>query len=234
MDNKERFFIAPSLDAMMPEIGNYTLKIIPDNKAFAQYYNNIGAQFMAEGKTGDAYCYFVKAIKTDPELSFAWSNLGVAYIWNDQIDAAEKAYLQALSINRGKDETSAMTVMNNMSKLYYRIGNKEKAALYEKEVMSFRNRNPYYYFSIGKMAYDDGFFEESVKYYKEAIRKKRNEPLFYYSLALSYVGLNDIKNAEKNLKKAKSYAWERDIKDYYDQVLENLIENKANIQKPSS
>ena len=233
LDGKKSVFIAPSLDAAGPEVGSYLTKPIPDHLAFAQYYNNIGAQYLAEGNVGNAYRYFIKAIKTDPNLSFIWSNLGVVYLRNNQNDAAEKAYLQALSINKDKGDTSEMTIMSNMARMYSRIGNKERAAFYENEVISFRDRNPYYNFSKGKAAFSDGFYEESVRQFKEAIRKKDDEHLFHYALGLSYIKLNDFNNAEKSLKKAISYTWDEVIKKYYAQVLDNLLKSEADLQEPT-
>jgi len=230
-DNKDRYLIAPSLDAGRDYAEPSSTLSIRDNKAFAQYYNNIGSQYLAEGNGADAYRYFIKAIKTDPELGFAWSNLGVVYSWNDQSDAAEKAYLQGLSINRGKDDTLLMTLMNNMARLYSKTGRKEDAAYYEKEVSSFRDKNPYYHFSLGRIAFDNGFKEEAVKEFREAIRKKDDEHLFHYALAVTYIELKDFKNAEKSLKKAKSCAWDRDQRDYYEQALENLQKSVAEDQK---
>lgn len=230
-DDRNSFLIAPSLDAAGYAVGSYTSRSIPDQRAFAQYYNNIGSQFLAEGDVGKAYRYFIKAIKIDPALSFTWSNLGVAYIRNDQVDAAEQAYLQALSINGDKDETSAMTIMGNIAKLYSKSGRHEDASFYEKEVASFRDKNPYYYFFLGKKALDDGFFEESVKQFKEAIQRKDDDHLFHYALALSYIKLKNFKKAEKSLKKAKSCAWDKDQKDYYDQALDNLYKSVKDDQK---
>jgi Flp pilus assembly protein TadD len=232
MDNGNKFLFAPSINAGTPEFNPSLVRSIPDNRAFAQYYNNLGSKYLAEGNAGDAYRYFVKAVKLAPELSFAWSNLGVAYSRNNQVEAAEKAYLQALSIGRGRDDTSAMSVMSNMAKLYARTGDLTRASFYENEVKTFRNKNPYYHFSIGKIAYNDGRYEESIKDFKEAIRKKEDEHLFHFALALSYYKLGDIDNAEKSLKKAKFYVWDRAEKDYYDQVLENMLKDLACLQKP--
>jgi len=216
----------------MPEFNPRLVREIPDNRAFAQYYNNLGSKYLAGGMGSDSYRYFVKAVKIDPELSFAWSNLGVAYSRNNQIEAAEKAYMQALAINRGRDDTSAMSVMSNLAKLYKRIGNAKRAAFYENEVASFRNKNPYYHFSIGKVAYENGRYEESVKDFKEAIRKKEDEHLFHFALALSYFKLGDIDDAEKSLKKAKLYVWDTAEKDYYQQVLEDMLKNAICLEKP--
>lgn len=230
-DNNNRFLIAPSLDAQAAYVEPSSTRSISDNKAFAQYYNNIGSQYLAEGNGADAYRYFIKAIKTDPGLGFAWSNLGIVYTWNGQYNAAEKAYLQGLSINRGRDDTLEMTIMNNMAKLYLKTGRKEDAAYYEKEVASFRDKNPYYHFSLGRIAFDSGLNEEAVKEFREAIRKKKDEHLFHYALAITYIELKDYKKAEKSLKKAKLFAWDSDQKDYYNRALENLQKNVAEDQK---
>lgn len=231
LDDKSSFLIAPSLDREGYNVGTYSSYAIPDRRAFAQYYNNIGSQYLAEGRDGDAYRYFVKAVKMDPGLSFAWSNLGVVYSWNNQVDAAEKAYLQAMASSRGSDATSLMTVMGNMAKLYSRTGRKEDAAYYENEVISFRDKNPYYHFSLGSKAFDDGFIDESVREFKEAIRKKDDEHLFHYALAISYIRLNDYKKAEKSLKKAKFHALDSYQRYYYDNVLDDLHKGVANDQK---
>ena len=233
MDIKKSVFIAPSLDAEGPEVGSYSTGPIPDRMAFAQYYNNIASQYLAAGDVAGAYRYFIKAIKTDPNLSFIWSNLGVAYLRNNQDDAAEKAYLHAFLINKGKDEISEMTIMSNMARLYSKTGEKERAVFYEKEVASFRDKNPYYNFFKGKAAFSDGFYEESVRQFKEAIRKKDDEHLFHYALGLSYIKLEDYSDAERSLKKAISYTGDEIIKDFYKQVLDNLLKSEADLQKPT-
>jgi tetratricopeptide (TPR) repeat protein len=232
-NDDNRFLFAPSIAAGTPEFNPRSVRSIPDNQAFAQYYNNLGSKYLAEGKGSDAFRYFVKAIKTDPGLSYAWSNLGVAYSRNNQVDAAEGAYRKALSISRERrDYIPAMSVMNNLARLYTRTGNIEQAAFYGKEVTAFRNKNPYYHFSIGKIAYNDGHYEESVKDFKEAIRKKEDEHLFHFALALSYYKMGELDQAEKSLDKAKSYVWDKSEKDYYDQVRQSMLKKEVCVPKP--
>jgi tetratricopeptide (TPR) repeat protein len=232
-NNDNRFLFAPSIAAGTPEFNPKLVRSIPDNQAFAQYYNNLGSKYLVESKGADAFRYFVKAIKTDPVLSYAWSNLGVAYSRNNQVDAAEDAYKQALTISRERgDDVSALSVMNNMARLYARTGNIKQAAFYEKEVAAFRNKNPYYHFSIGKIAYNDGRYEESVKDFKEAISKKEDEHLFHFALALSYYKMGEIDKAEKSLDKAKLYVWDKAGKDYYDQIREDMLKNEVCLPKP--
>lgn len=231
--DNDRFLFAPSIPAGAPDFDPKSVRSIPDSRAFAQYYNNLGSKYLAEGKASDAFRYFVKAIMTDPELGYAWSNLGVAYSRNNQVEAAELAYKRALTISRGRgDDVSAMSVMNNMARLYTRIGNRDKASFYEKEVKAFRDKNPYYHFFIGRIAFNDGRYEESIKDFKDAIRKKEDEHLFHFALAMSYYKIGEIEKAEKSLDKAKFYVWDKAEKDNYDSIRQDMNKKETCIAKP--
>lgn len=218
-----RYMFTPSEWGLYnPEANMLSARPIPDQRAFAQYYNNIGSMHLAEGRNAEAFRYFIKAIDIDPKLNFAWSNLGVVYGRNHQYTAAEAAYRQGLSVSRAPDDVSVMTIMSNMANLYRRSGDAEKSEFFEKEVESFRKRNPYYHYAIAKHAYNDHLYEDSVRHFKDAIERKRDDHLFYYGLALAYFKLGDLDKVEKNLNKAKHYAWDDAKKEYYDQVWEKL------------
>jgi tetratricopeptide (TPR) repeat protein len=137
----DQYFFSPSnLDPFENEINPRFGIPIPDQRALAQYFNNIASQYLAEGNLSDAFRYFVKAIKVDRKLSYAWSNLGVVYSRNNQFEAAEVAYLQGMSVIPRQDDITALNIMNNLVKLYERSGDKEKAEFYLKEVASFREK----------------------------------------------------------------------------------------------
>jgi tetratricopeptide (TPR) repeat protein len=215
-------FTPSELGLYNPEANPLSARPIPDHRAFAQYYNNIGSKHMAEGNNSEAFRYFIKAINIDPKLNFAWSNLGVVYSRNNQFAAAEAAYQQGLSVSRGLDDVSVMTIMSNMAKLYGKTGDVEKSDFFEKEVASFRQRNPYYHYAVAKTAFYDALYDESIKHYKKAIQRKDDDHLFYYGLALAYFKLGDLKKMEKNLNRAKHFAWDDSKKDYYERVREKL------------
>ncbi len=219
LDGSRRYFFIPTvLSPSVPAVNLNSAKIISDKHAFAQYYNNLGSRYMAEGNGSDAFRYFVKAVKTDPSLSFAWSNLGVAYSRNGQFDAAREVFLHGLSITRGKRDVTALTILSNLVEHYRRDGDEEKEAFYRSEVASFRRKNPYYQYAIAKKAFKDSLYEQSVKYFKKAIRLKDDEHLFYFGLALAYDKLGNIKKAEKYIKKAKFHAFSEEKKMYYERV----------------
>ena len=223
IDTSLRYYFYPS--ALKPDestAGTFSLHPIPDNRAFAQHYNNIGSKKLAEGNNRDAFRYFVKAIKTDPRLSFAWSNLGVVYRRNGQFDAAEAAYYQGLLVTHGFKDTSMLTIMNNLANLYDVTGNAGKAAFFKDRVASFREKNPYYQYAEGKKAYDESSYEKSVAFFKKAIRLKKDEHLFYYSLALAYSKTGDLKKAEASIKQAIEYSQDKRQKEYYEKVRDEI------------
>ena len=60
-------------------------------------------------------------------------------------------------------------------------------------------------------------------YFKAAIQRKDDDHLFYYGLALAYSKLGDLEGVEKNIDKAKFYAWDEEKKAYYDRVRDTLV-----------
>lgn len=223
MSSNTRYYFTPS--ELAPEdyrVTTFGFTSIPDGRAFAQYYNNLGSRQLADGNAPQAFRYFIKAIKTWPRLSFAWSNLGVVYRRNGQIDAAKAAYLQGLAVTQGSRDTSALTIMNNLANLYEITGDREKAAFYKTQVASFREKNPYYQYAAGKTAYKNALFEKSVGLFKKAIRLKDDEHLFYYGLALAYLKTGEIGKAELNISRAIDHSWDRKSKDYYEKFLDAI------------
>ncbi len=195
----------------------FSRRVVSDERAFAQYYNNIGAEHFVKGRLDTAIDYFQKSLSIDPEVSFAWSNLGVAYKKFGRLREAEKAYLQALAQN--KREYTAMT---NIAKLYNETGRQKEAEPYLKKVESFRKKNPYYHFDRGEKAYFSGNFDDAVHHYKRAIRRKDKDHEFYFSLARAYFKLGEHRKATQALKKAAEYAPDVFNKDRYSQKLEML------------
>ena len=223
VNNSMRFYFAPSeMTRGTLRLNTFNFTTISDNRAFAQYYNNVGSKYLAEGNYPEAFRYFIKAIKTEPKLSFAWSNLGVIYRRNKQYTSAEAAYLQGLAVTQGSRDTSVLTIMNNLANLYDTTDDMEKADFYKTRVASFREKNPYYQYVAGKTAYYDSHFEKSVDLFKRAIRLKDDEHLFYYGLALAYLETGEIKKAEFNISRAIKYSLDIRSKTYYENFLDTI------------
>lgn len=229
LDGTRRYFFVPTmLNSYSTGVNWRFVSMISDQRAFAQYYNNLGSRYLAEGNGSEAFRYFIKAVKMAPKLGFAWSNLGVAYSRNHQFEAAGDAFLRGIAVTRGKRDTIALSIMSNMVELYKRSGDEEKAAFYKGEVAAFRQKNPYYQYALAQTAYNSTDYEQAVRRFKEAIRLKGNDHLFHYGLALAYAKLGNVKKAEKYIRKAKFYASDEINKSYYDKVRRDIENGSIN------
>jgi len=151
---------------------------IKDSVVLAQYYNNLGAEALTEADLGRAYAYFTKAIETEPGLHYLWSNLGVVYSRNEQLDDAIQAYEAALDL----DSSSTMAA-NNLYMIYEKTGNLQAGADLQKRVEKNRRKNPYYLTHLSTVAYDEGRLEESRELVEKALKLQQNEYRFHYQLA---------------------------------------------------
>ena len=87
--------------------------IIKDNKAHAQYFNNLAMDALALDDIKTSYSYMVKGIELAPDLEFLWSNLGYLFRRNNQFEAAKSSYLTALALDSG-----SRNAMKNLAILY--------------------------------------------------------------------------------------------------------------------
>jgi len=170
---------------------------IKDPAVLAQYYNNLGADALANEELGKAYAYISKAIDTDPQLHYLWSNLGVVYSRNEQLEDATNAYLTALKIDSG----SSMAA-NNLYLIYEKTGNIAAAQSLEKRVERNRKKNPYYLSHQSELAYEEGRFEESQKLLEKAVRLHDGEYRFHYQLARALVVQGKRSEALASLQRA--------------------------------
>jgi tetratricopeptide (TPR) repeat protein len=155
---------------------------IKDHSVLAQYYNNLGADALANEDLGKAYAYISKAIDTDPQLQYLWSNLGVVFSRNEQLEDATRAYLTALKIDPG----SSMAA-NNLYLIYEKTGNIEAAQDLEKRVARNRKNNPYYLSHQSEEAFEEGRYADSQKLLEKALRIHDGEFRFHYQLARTLV-----------------------------------------------
>jgi len=174
---------------------------IEDSVVLAQFYNNLGAEALTEGDLGLAYAYFTKAIDTEPGLHYLWSNLGVVYSRNEQLDDAMQAYLAALELDSG----STMAA-NNLYMIYEKTGNLQAGADLQKRVEKNRRKNPYYLTHLSTVAYDEGRLEESRELVEKALKLQQNEYRFHYQLARILGSEGRRSEAEASLQRALDLA----------------------------
>jgi len=174
---------------------------IKDSVVLAQYYNNLGAEALTSGDLGTAYGWFKKAIDTEPGLHYLWSNLGVVYSRNEQLDDATRSYLTALQLNSG----STMAA-NNLYLIYEKTGNEAAAEELKNRVDRNRQKNPYYLSYLSGLALEEGRVDESLKLAERAIKLQQNEYRFHYQLARALAREGKLLKAEASLQRAMELA----------------------------
>jgi Flp pilus assembly protein TadD len=170
-------------------------------QAEAQYYNNLGADALVDFELSTAYAYFRKALETDPNEAYVWSNLGVVLRRNGQTDDAIFAYETALKI-----DPDLNVALNNLYTIHEEDENFEAAQQLERRVERNRRKNPYYLHHLAEIANEEQRYSDAVTLLNRAIRIKENEYRFHYTLAQSQSLSGNPEIAEASLDRARQLA----------------------------
>ncbi len=173
------------------------IRKLSDAEAEAQYYNNHGANALVKNDLARAFAYFVKAIRIAPDTSYIWSNLGVVYNRNGQIEDAKQAYYAALEIKPA--ETVAL---NNLHTIYVEEGDLVRAEKVRSRVERHRRKNPYYLHHFSAQAVEEQRYEAAIKLLNRAIKMNGTVYQFHYALARSLFLSGDNKAAQRSLDRA--------------------------------
>jgi Flp pilus assembly protein TadD len=174
---------------------------LSDQEAQAQYYSNLGADALIAGDLSQAYAYFRKALETDSQNAYLWSNLGVVLKRNEQIEDALLAYHTALKID--PDQSVAL---NNLYTYYDEIGDTESAERIRSRVEHNRRKNPYYLHYMAEIAIEENRYADATELLKRAINIDGEEYRFYYTLAQSQYQEGQIQLALDSLQRARELA----------------------------
>jgi len=174
---------------------------LSDAEAEAQYYNNHGADALVKKDLARAYSNIVKAIQIAPDTPYIWSNLGVVYNRNGQVEDAKKAYQAALDINPAE-----IVALNNLHSIYVEEGNLVQANKTKSKVERHRRKNPYYLHKLSFQALDERRYKDAIELLNRAIKLNNEEYRFHFTLARTLV-LNGEKDAAlQSLVQAKQLA----------------------------
>jgi Flp pilus assembly protein TadD len=197
---------------------SYDRRTISDARALAHYYNNLAVESMRADDTASALLYFRQAAQRDSLFSPTWTNLGILYLREGHPAHAEAAYLQALKADSGD-----LVAMSNLASLYDRLGDQRRAALYRKEVIDHRQRNPYYRFQLAREAFLARDYDAAIGHLKYAVGRKKNEDQFCFLLGLSYLKKGDEGAARRWLLRAEELAATDALKNRYSDKIERLL-----------
>ncbi|WP_313316954.1 tetratricopeptide repeat protein [Stenotrophomonas sp.] len=171
---------------------------ISDARALAHFYNNRGAEQLAQHDTTAARAYLQAALQMDPRFAAAWSNLGVLESRNNDLDAAAKDLETALSIN-----ANHAPALHNATKLYQRMGDSARVAQLQQRLQRSQQRDPFYQFLQGTLAEKQGNYALATHYYQHAVRLYGRAHQFHFGLARVYFLSGNNRLAEREMARAR-------------------------------
>ncbi len=200
---------------------SYKQRIISDQQAVAQYYNNRAMGYLFDENLADAFSYLSKAITLDPEASYLWANLGTFYRNAGNRSAAELSYKTALEEKPGN-----LIAISNLARLYANDGQTELARKLEKRAEYFRSRNPYFRYRQGVNAFSEQDFATAMRHTKAAIRIYPQEHRFHFLLGAIYEKVGNQKKAEASMQKAVEISTNAKQSARYQSKMDHLLSSR--------
>ena len=117
----------------------------------ARYYNNRGAQALAEGDSRHAYAYFKHAALRDPAFGPALTNLAWLYRQSGDPAAAEEALHLAMQREEGRE-----TAIYALHQLLLAQGRDPEAQALRAALEADRKNDPYYWIGLGHQHLQEG------------------------------------------------------------------------------
>lgn len=214
-------FIGPtaySVDVFPEAASMETLgRIVSDQRGFAYYFANKGADELGKGNLDLADRFLKIAIEIDPTAIPALINLGVVQAQSDKFDEAANYYNRALKLDK-KD----MAALTDLANVYEKTGRTAEFLLLQQKVKKYQDLNPYYHFDLGLQSYEQGDYETALSHYEKAIRLKSADPSFYLAEAHLYEKTGQKEKAIAKMRQAAKKATDPDKKLLYAQKLEFL------------
>ncbi len=173
---------------------------VDDDYALALFYTNLGAEALLRNDYPVSFGYFRAAAGVYPEMAGLWVNLGVLYGRHGLFEQAEAAYLHALDADA--EEQSALA---NLAVVYGELGEPELAAEYQERVQNYRERNPYYHFSVATLAYEQGRLPDALTALRKAVRLKNDEPEFHSLRGQVQEAMGRVSDATQSFGRAREY-----------------------------
>lgn len=143
----ERYLMdnCPSLKAKMATNDKENDNSVSKNKEALKYYE-LGIDESQKENFKGAIEYYKKAVKIDPNFSFAYDNMGICYRRLEQYDQAIDAYEKSLKI----DPNGLMPLQNIAVAYSYKKEYKKAVKAYEK-LAKIEPNNPEVFYGIGQM-----------------------------------------------------------------------------------
>lgn len=174
---------------------------ISDRRALAHYYNNRGAELMADGALPAAQQHLQMALQMDRDFAAAWNNLGVLTLRQGDPQAAAQDYATALAV-----DPNHMSALSNAAILYRRLGDGRREAAMLARLQRVQLTDPFQQYLLGNEAERRQDYAAAIGYYRHALRLYDGADLLYFALARAYLLNGDTRRANTALQQALAHA----------------------------
>jgi len=140
----------------------HALEVTEDNDVAE---NNLGAQFINQGKLDDAMVHLVQAVRINPQYATAHSNIGMVFLQQKRLEEAAAQFQETVRLT-----PSDATAQSNLGVVLSRTGRREEAILHFSEAVRLA---PWFAQARNQMArvlIDLGRREEANRQVEEVLR----------------------------------------------------------------
>ncbi|HTL14629.1 MAG TPA: hypothetical protein VL251_05980 [Thermomonas sp.] len=170
------------------------LNPIGDEKLLALFYGNRAMELMADGQAEAARPWLEEALRHAPGDPGLLNNAGVLSLRLGLPEDAERRFLAAYEADPAQP-----SVLSNLIALYQRRGDLARASLWQARSNQVLRHDPYYQYKLGRERERAGDAPAAVRFYRRAISLHRGEHLFHFALARTYLGLGNVRKADREL-----------------------------------
>ncbi len=189
----EGFGIGDVIIDFEPQIGSHREgSALTEDAILARFFNNLAAQYLAEGKLDLAYAHFKAAILTDASFSPSYANLALLYKRQGFLPSAERLLLQSIALNDDDD-----IAKHSLLQLLLSQGRNTEALSYAKLLEARREKNPYYWIGLGLDEFRKENYRQAVYALEHAEALSTGFEEVHRYLAMAYLRTGNQNEAKK-------------------------------------
>jgi len=154
---------------------------LSDDGILARFYNNVAAEYLAQGDLTLAYAHFKAAILVDPGYSPSYSNLAQLYIRRGFLQSAERLLFYAVALNDDAD-----IALRSLHQLLVSQGRESEALRYREILQARQEKDPYYWLGVGLDQLHRGNYRKAISALEHAQELTRGFQEVHRYLAIAY------------------------------------------------
>ena len=154
---------------------------LSDDGILARFYNNVAAEYLAQGDLTLAYAHFKAAVLADPGYSPNYSNLAQLYTRKGLLRSAEQLLLYAIALNDDAD-----IALRSLYQLLVSQGRESEALKYKEILQARQEKDPYYWLGVGLHHLQEGNYQKAVNALEHAQDLTRGFQEVHRYLAIAY------------------------------------------------